>query len=69
MIEVIPLIPVELTPDVAVKLRFMMEAGVFDIRGGTATLNFSKTGELKSIKKEIYTYAPTYTHPLGDSDA
>lgn len=53
----IPLIAVELTPDVAIKLRFMMESGVFDMRGGSATLNFAPNGELKSIKREIFTYS------------
>lgn len=57
MIEIIPLIPVELTPDVAIKLRLMMESGIFDLRGGNATLNFAPNGELKSIKKELFYYA------------
>lgn len=57
MIEVIPLIKVELTPDIAIKLRFMMESGVFDMRGGNATLAFAPNGELKSIKKETFHYA------------
>lgn len=57
MIEVISLIPVELTPDVAIKLRFMMESGVFDLRGASATLNFAPNGELKSIKTETFKYA------------
>lgn len=54
---IIPLIKVELTPDIAVKLRFMMEAGIFDIRGGNAVLSFDATGHLKSIKRELFTYA------------
>ncbi len=60
MLQVIetPLIAVELTPDIATKLRFMIESGVFDMRGGNATLNFAPNGELKSIKKETFTYAP-----------
>lgn len=53
----IPLIPVELTPDIAVKLRFMVESGVFDVRGGNVTLSFDQGGTLKTIKKEIFTYA------------
>lgn len=57
MIEVIPLIPVELTPDVAIKLRFMMESGVFDMRGANAILSFDAKGHLKSIKKETFFYA------------
>lgn len=55
----IPLISIELTPDIATKLRFMVEAGVFDIRQGSATLNFDAAGSLKSIKKETFTYATT----------
>lgn len=53
----IPLISIELTPDIAAKLRFMVEAGVFDLRGGSATLNFAPSGELKSVKKEIFFHA------------
>jgi hypothetical protein len=55
--EVIPLIPVELTPDIAVKLRFMMASGVFDLRGGNAILSFGIKGDLKSIKVETYHHA------------
>lgn len=54
----IPLIAIELTPDIAVKLRFMVEEGVFDVRGGNVTLNFAPNGSLKSIKKELFSYAP-----------
>lgn len=54
----IPLISIELTPDIATKLRFMVESGVFDVRGGNVTLNFAPNGELKSIKKELFSYAP-----------
>lgn len=53
----IPLIKLEVTPDIAVKLRFMMTEGIFDIRGGNVTLNFAPNGELKSIKKELFSYA------------
>ncbi len=38
-------------------IGLMMQAGVFDIEGGAAILNFDGSGALKSIKKEIYTYA------------
>ena len=53
----VTLISVELTPDIAVKLRFLIESGVMDMRGGSATLNFAPNGELKSIKKETFVYA------------
>lgn len=53
----IPLISIEVTPDIAGKLRFMVEAGVFDMRGGNATLSFAPNGDLKSIKRELFTYA------------
>lgn len=53
----VPLIPVELTPDIAIKLRFMIESGIFDIRGGNAVLSFAPNGELKSIKKEQFIYS------------
>lgn len=54
---IVQLIPVELTPDIATKLRFMIENGVFDMRGGNVTLNFAPNGELKSLKKETFVYA------------
>ena len=54
----IPLISIDLTPDIATKLRFMVESGVFDIRGGSATLMFDPSGKLKSIKRELYTHSP-----------
>lgn len=52
----IPLIPIEVTPDIATKIRFMVESGVFDIRGGNATLSFDPKGNLKSIKRELFSY-------------
>lgn len=64
MIEVIPLIKVELTPDIAIKLRFLMESGVFDMRGGNATLSFAPNGELKSIKKELFYHVKGDKSPL-----
>lgn len=54
---VIPLITIELTPDVAVKLRFMMESGVFDIRSGSAKLNFNDRGALVKIERTLFTVA------------
>ncbi len=55
----IPLVSIEVTPDVAVKLRFIAESGVFDMRGGNAILSFSPAGELKTIKKEVFYYTKT----------
>lgn len=46
------------TPDIAIKLKFLSESGVFDMRGGNAILSFAPNGELKSIKKELFVYAP-----------
>ena len=53
-----PLISLEVTPDIAAKIRAMAEAGVFAINKGSATLNFLE-GELKSVKTEVYSY-PVY---------
>ena len=39
------------------KIGFMFKEGVFDIHQGSATLNFDKSGNLKSIKKELFSYA------------
>lgn len=50
----VPLVNLDVTPDIASKLRFMVSSGVFDMRGGSVTLNFAPNGELKSIKKEIF---------------
>lgn len=61
------LIKVELTPEQAAlfilfqgnydTFGFMVQQGVFDIRQGNATLNFDPEGRLKSIKKELFSYA------------
>lgn len=61
------LIKVELTPEQAAlfvlfqgnydAFGFMVQQGVFDIRQGNATLNFDSEGRLKSIKKELFSYA------------
>lgn len=50
-----PTISIEVTPDIALKIRGMAEAGLFAIDTGNATLSF-KDGVLKSIKSELYTY-------------
>lgn len=49
------LIAVEITTDVAAKIRFMAESGLFNLQTGNATLNFHE-GILKSIKTEVYSY-------------
>ncbi len=61
------LIAIELTPEQSGFLALcnqhyptivlMEKAGVFQIFNGNATLNFDATGKLKSIKRELYTYA------------
>lgn len=57
MLQVIqaPLVTVDLTPNIAVSLRNMVAAGVFDIRGGNATLHFNSEGKLVKIVKELST--------------
>ena len=49
------LISIEVTPDIATKIRGMAEAGVFSIKTGNAQLNFHE-GILKSIKTEFFSY-------------
>ncbi len=50
------LIVIEVTPDVAVKIRFMAETGVFALRTGNVILNIHE-GFLKTIKTEVYSHA------------
>lgn len=52
-------ITIEVTPDIAAKIRGMAEAGVFAIGTGNATLNFHE-GVLKSIKTELFSYPKSY---------
>jgi hypothetical protein len=52
------LIKVELTPNIASALRFMVESGVFDIKDGSATLHFGSNGRLNKIERKLYTVAP-----------
>jgi hypothetical protein len=52
-----PLISLQISPDIAIKLRFMMESGVFDIRDGSATLHFDKKGFLQKIERKLFTVA------------
>jgi hypothetical protein len=50
-----PLITLQITPDIATKIRALAEAGVFAIKTGNATINFLDD-TIKSIKTEYYTY-------------
>lgn len=54
----IPLIAIEVTPDIAKTIRFMAESGIFALKGASATLNFAPNGELKTVKTEHFFYAP-----------
>lgn len=54
-----PLVSIEVSQDIAKKIRFLAESGVFAITKGSATLHFDQK-ELKSIKTELYTYPQTY---------
>lgn len=49
------MITLEITEDIAAKIRFLAESGVFAIHTGNASLNFHE-GILKSIKTEIMSY-------------
>lgn len=51
----IPLVVIEVTPDIALKIRGLAEAGVFSIKTGNATINFHE-GAVKSIKTEYFSY-------------
>lgn len=59
------LITLEVTPDIAAKIRFMAESGVFALDTGNASLNFLK-GELKSIKTERFTYPQHLSTPVDN---
>ncbi len=50
------LIAVEITPLEADVFRKMRETGVFDLKGGNATLHFDPQGRLKSIEKKLLTF-------------
>lgn len=54
-----PLISLQVSEDIATKIRFLAESGVFAMDTGNVSLNFSK-GELKSIKTERYCYPQVY---------
>lgn len=51
------LISIEVTPDIAVKIRALAEAGVFAITTGNASINFVG-GNIKTIKTEYYHHYP-----------
>lgn len=61
------LVTIEVTPDIAAKIRLLAESGCFAINTGNATLNFHK-GQLKSVKTEVYTYSQELS-PQMDSDS
>lgn len=50
-----PTITIEVTPDIAAKIRAMAEAGVFSIKTGNAAVNFHE-GTIKSIKTDFFYY-------------
>lgn len=50
-----PTITIEVTHDIASKIRACAEAGIFSIHTGNATINFHK-GLIKSIKTEFFSY-------------
>ena len=62
------LIKIEVTEDIAAKIRAMAEAGIFSIKTGNASLNFHE-GALKSIKTEFMTYplSPSL-HPIDSPE-
>lgn len=51
----VPLITMEVTTDIAYKIRFMAESGVFGMDTGNVSLNI-KDGKIMSIKSEIFRY-------------
>lgn len=51
------LIAVEITEREARIWRFMLESGVFEMTGGNVILSFDRAGELKTIKRELFSYA------------
>lgn len=53
------LISIEVTPDIASKIRFMAEEGVFALEKGSATLHF-EGGKLLTIKTERYSHSRSY---------
>ena len=54
-----PIITIEVTADIALKIRQMAENGVFSIVTGNASLNFHE-GALKSVKTEVTTHIKSY---------
>ena len=61
-----PLITIEVTPDIARKIRALAEAGVFAIKTGNAQINCLE-GEFKSIKTEYFHYPKLSPEPVDTS--
>lgn len=40
------------------KISFIISSDVFNIKRGSATINFSKEGDILSIDRHLYTYSP-----------
>jgi len=40
------------------KFSFLVSSGAFDIKRGSATINFSRDGDILSIDRHLYTYSP-----------
>lgn len=38
------------------RFKYMVKEGVFEILGGSATINFHKSGKISSIEKRIFSY-------------
>lgn len=51
------LINIEVTPDIASKIRFLAEQGVFSMMDGSAELHF-KNGQLLTVMTKRMGYAP-----------
>ena len=64
MLNSSPTVTIEVTPDIALKIRQMADLGVFSLITGTLTLHFLK-GELKSGKTEITTHLKGYPQVIG----
>ena len=40
------------------KIQFLVSSGALDIKRGSATINFSKEGDIMSVDRHLYTYSP-----------
>jgi capsule polysaccharide export protein KpsE/RkpR len=52
----IPLISIEVTPDIATKIRFLGESGFFSMRRGKVTVNFDNAGNISSMETHTFAY-------------